>query len=43
MWGFIIGIIVGFIIGVCLTGLVLAAPDYEEEDKDDEDKRGGIL
>jgi len=43
MWGFLIGLIVGSLIGVILAVIVCSAPDFEEEDKNNEDKRGGIL
>ena len=43
MWAFLIGAIVGAIIGIFIMGLMCAAPDYEKEDRDNEDKRGGVL
>lgn len=43
MWWFLVGIIIGALIGVTLTAIACSAPDFEEEDKDNEDKRGGIL
>lgn len=43
MWLFLIGVIVGTIIGVFILGLMSAAPECEEKDEDNEDKRGGIL
>ncbi len=39
MWLFVIGMVLGAVIGIFLTALISAGPDWEEptEDKKDED------
>lgn len=37
MWQFLIGMIVGCIIGVFLIAMISAAPDIEEDEKDNDE------